>query len=159
MHTLCSSGNICQGNLKLHSSLHPFLVFMLFSWIKVTWVSSECPVNLWRAAVTVLLLKLLTFFPPLSTSFCCNYVKNDRSQRGEVFTSQWDRETLTSTVFKLSHKSAALEQIEQNGTFQTSYWSSMSALGTKGALATERLKGCIILPGPKAHFTPTATCY
>lgn len=72
----------------------------------------------------------------------------DRSQAGtkEPFRCQWVKETLTSKVFKLSHKSTAFRQIEQNGPFQEPRQSSMSALGTKGGGATrESLNGCIIL--------------
>lgn len=71
----------------------------------------------------------------------------DRSQgrTKEPFRCRWVKETLTSKVFKLSHKSAAFRQIEQNGPFQEPQWSSMSALGTKGAPARESLNGCIIL--------------
>ena len=81
--------------------------------------------------------------------FSYDYVRmTDRSQTRtkKLFNSRWVKETLTSKVFKLSHKSAAFRQIEQNGPFQEPQWSSMSALGTKGAPARESLNGCIILP-------------
>lgn len=81
--------------------------------------------------------------------FSCDHVRmRDRSQgrTKKPFSSRWVKETLTSQVFKLSHKSVAFRQIEQNEPFQEPQWSSMSALGTKGAPARKSLNGCIILP-------------
>lgn len=71
----------------------------------------------------------------------------DRSQgrTKEPFRCRRVKETLTSKVFKLSHKSTAFRQIEPNGPFQKPQQSSMSALGTKGGPARESLNGCIIL--------------
>lgn len=83
-----------------------------------------------------------------SSSFSYGHVRmTDRSQGStkKPFSSQRVKETLTSKVFKLSHKSVAFRQIEQNGPFQDPEWSSMSALGTKGAPARKGLNGCIIL--------------
>lgn len=83
-----------------------------------------------------------------SSSFSYDHVRmTDRSQgrTKKPFSSWWVKETLTSKVFELSHKSAAFRQIEQNGPFQEPQWSSMSVLGTKGAPARESLNGCIIL--------------
>lgn len=83
----------------------------------------------------------------------------DRSQGStkRPFTSQWVKETLTSKVFKLSHKSVAFRQIEQNGPFQEPRWSSMSALGTKGTSGGESLNGCIILSVAAASKGPFHT--
>lgn len=129
------------GNLIQLSSSHAFHA------IKVIWAPSVCPGHLRGAPTRVSSLQLSTLFlhPLLSSMTMWGMTDGSQSRRKKPFSSRWVKKTLTSIVFKLSHKSAAFRQIEQNGTFQAPQWSSMSDQGIKGAPARESLNDCIIL--------------
>lgn len=67
----------------------------------------------------------------------------DQRAAQKPFNSQWVKETLTDKVFKLSHKSVAFRQIEQNGPFQRPTEVACQFWARRGPC--EGLNVCIIL--------------
>ena len=129
------TGNLIQPHLPLS--------FSYFPWIPNHLGCFREPYVIYKELLSDCLggLSVLLFFHASCSFFslCIAMWKEKTDHRGgawrekkRTFSGQLVKETSTSKVFKLSHKSLASRQIEQNGPFQKPQLQCTSTLGTKG---------------------------